>query len=116
MASSPSNPSTVGVEVRVAHPLYGEVRRKRAAPPRLRRLRGLVAAELAAADDRDDVRVVMRRATLSLDSDLEPDPDLLIRAAGAPCGIRIYRSPIDWPMRQSAPEGERRQTSYGHTH
>ncbi len=70
-----------GVEVRLAHPLYGEVRRRRAAPTRLRRLRGLVATELAAADNRDDVRVVVRRATLSLDSDLEPDPDLLVRAA-----------------------------------
>ena len=70
-----------GIEVRVAHPLYGEVRRKRAAPTRLRRLRGLVAAELAAADDRDDMRVVVRRATLSLDSDLRPDADLLIKAA-----------------------------------
>ena len=70
-----------GIEVRVAHPLYGEVRRKRAARTRLRRLRGLVAAELAAADDRDDMRVVVRRATLSLDSDLEPDADLLLRAA-----------------------------------
>jgi DNA-binding CsgD family transcriptional regulator len=70
-----------GAEVRVAHPLYGEVRRARAAPTRLRRLRGLVATELAAADDRDDVRVVVRRATLSLDSDLKPDPDLFLRAA-----------------------------------
>jgi DNA-binding CsgD family transcriptional regulator len=70
-----------GVEVWVAHPLYGEVRRERAAPTRLRRLRGLVATELAKSDDRDDVRVVVRRATLSLDSDLEPDPDLLVRAA-----------------------------------
>ena len=70
-----------GLEVRVAHPLYGEVRRKRAAPTRLRRLRGLVAAELAASDDRDDVQVVVRRATLSLDSDLTPDADLLVRAA-----------------------------------
>ena len=70
-----------GMEVRVAHPLYGEVRRERAAPTRLRRLRGLVATELAKSDDCDDVRVVVRRATLSLDSDLEPDPDLLIRAA-----------------------------------
>ena len=74
-------PVVGGVEVRVAHPLYGEVRRKRAAPTRLRRLRGLVAAELAASDDRDDVRVVVRRATLSLDSDLTPDADLLVRAA-----------------------------------
>ena len=70
-----------GVEVRVAHPLYGEVRRKRAAPTRLRRLRGLVATELAKSDDCDDLRVAVRRATLSLDSDLQPDPDLLIRAA-----------------------------------
>ena len=70
-----------GVEVWVAHPLYGEVRRERAAPTRLRRLRGLVATELANSDDCDDVRVVVRRATLTLDSDLEPDPDLLIRAA-----------------------------------
>ena len=69
------------MEVRVAHPLYGEVRRERVAPTRLRRLRGLVATELAKSDDCDDVRVVVRRATLSLDSDLEPDPDLLIRAA-----------------------------------
>ena len=70
-----------GIEVRVAHPLYGEVRRKRAAPTRLRRLRGLVAAELAAGDNRDDIQVVIRRATLSVDSDLPPDVGLLCKAA-----------------------------------
>jgi DNA-binding CsgD family transcriptional regulator len=70
-----------GVEVRVAHPLYGEVRRRRAAATKLRRLRGLLAAELAANDDHDDIQVVVRRATLSLDSDLTPDADLLVRAA-----------------------------------
>lgn len=69
------------VEVRVAHPLYGEVRRRRAAPTRLRRLRGLVAAELAASDNRDDIQMVVRRAALSLDSDLAPDAELLERAA-----------------------------------
>jgi hypothetical protein len=74
-------PVVGGVEVRVAHPLYGEVRRKRAAPTRLRRLRRLVATELAASEDRDDVRVVVRRATLSLDCDLTPDAELLVRAA-----------------------------------
>jgi DNA-binding CsgD family transcriptional regulator len=75
-------PIAGGVEVvRVSHPLYGEVRRKRAAHTRLRRLRGLLAAELAASNDHDDVRVVVRRATLSLDSDLTPDADLLVRAA-----------------------------------
>lgn len=74
------------IEVRLAHPLYGEVRRRTAAPTRLRRLRGLLAGELAAADAGDDVRVVVRRGALSLDSDLEPDADLLIRAArGAIC-------------------------------
>jgi DNA-binding CsgD family transcriptional regulator len=74
-------PFAGGVEVRVAHPLYGEVRRRRAAPTRLRRLRGRVAAELAAADDHDDIQVVVRRAALALDSDLAPDVDLLVRAA-----------------------------------
>ena len=74
-------PVAGGVEVRVAHPLYGQVRRRRAAPTRLRRLRGLVAAELGASDDGDDIRTVVRRATLSLDSDLAPDDDLLVRAA-----------------------------------
>ena len=70
-----------GIEVRVAHPLYGQVRRTRAPHTRLRRLRGLVASELAASNDRDDIRVVVRCATLSLDSDVTPDADLLVRAA-----------------------------------
>jgi DNA-binding CsgD family transcriptional regulator len=74
-------PAGGGIEVRVAHPLYGQVRRRRAARTRLRRLRGLVAGELAASSDRDDIRVVVRRATLSLDSDLTPDADLLVGAA-----------------------------------
>jgi DNA-binding CsgD family transcriptional regulator len=69
------------IEARVAHPLYGEVRRARAPATRLRRLRGRVATELSKGDDRDDMRTVVRRAALSLDSDLEPDPDLLVRAA-----------------------------------
>jgi DNA-binding CsgD family transcriptional regulator len=74
-------PVVGGVEVRVAHPLYGEVRRRRAAPTRLRRLRGLIVTELAAAKDHNDIQVVVRRATLSLESDLTPDTDLLVRAA-----------------------------------
>jgi DNA-binding CsgD family transcriptional regulator len=68
-------------QVRLAHPLYAEVRRQRSAPTRLRRLRGLVAAELASSERCDDMRTVVRRAALSLDSDLPPDPDLLLRAA-----------------------------------
>jgi DNA-binding CsgD family transcriptional regulator len=69
-----------GIEVRLAHPLYGEVRRSRSAETRLRRLRGQVAAELASAAGSDDMRNVVRRAALSLDSDLTPDTDLLLTA------------------------------------
>jgi DNA-binding CsgD family transcriptional regulator len=68
-------------EARIGHPLYGEVRRRRVASTRLRRLRGLVATELAAGPDRDDMRIIVRRATLGLESDLRPDVDLLVRAA-----------------------------------
>lgn len=69
------------VEARLAHPLYGEVRRERAPSTRLRRLRGRVATELATGPDRDKMRTIVRRATLSLDSDLERDPALLLNAA-----------------------------------
>jgi DNA-binding NarL/FixJ family response regulator len=69
------------MEIRLAHPLYGEVRRNRAASTRLRRLRGAVAAELAARRDDSDSRLVVRRAALLLDSDVEPDPALLTRGA-----------------------------------
>jgi DNA-binding CsgD family transcriptional regulator len=74
-------PADNGADVRLAHPLYGEVRRRCTAATRLRRIRALVVGELAAADDRDDMSIVVRRATLSLDSDLQRDPDLLVRAA-----------------------------------
>lgn len=70
-----------GIEVRLAHPLYGEVRRRRAPRSRLRRLRGLVASELAVSHDCEDMRVLVHRAALSLDSDLAPDADLLVKAA-----------------------------------
>lgn len=70
-----------GMEVRAAHPLYAEVRRNRVPGTRLRRLRGLVVTELARCAERDSMRVVVHRATLSLDSDLRPDPELLTRAA-----------------------------------
>lgn len=69
------------VEVRLAHPLYGEVRRSRAPQTTLRRLRGLVATELDDSDHRDDIHTVVRRGTLSLDSDLPPDADVLLNAA-----------------------------------
>lgn len=74
-------PAGSDIEVRAAHPLYGEVRRRRAPHSRLRRLRGLVATELAATTDPDDIGVAVRRATLSVESDLAPDTDLLVKAA-----------------------------------
>ena len=73
--------SDSGVQVRVSHPLYGEMRRMRSPSTTLRRLRGMVATELAAGPDGDDMAVVVRRASLSLDSDLSPDVDLLVHAA-----------------------------------
>ena len=81
-----------GIEVRIAHPLYGEVRKRRTAPTRLRRLRALVATELAASDKRHDIGVVVRRATLSIDSDLEPDPDVFI--SGAMAAVRLADLPL----------------------
>ena len=74
-------PAVGGVEVRMTHPLYGEARRRRAPATKQRRLRGLVATELAESDDCDDIQVVVRRATSSLDSDLTPDTELLVRAS-----------------------------------
>jgi DNA-binding CsgD family transcriptional regulator len=71
-----------GMEVRLAHPLYGEVRRSRSPETRLRRLRGQVATELASAPGSDEMRTVVRRASLILDSDLTPDTELLLEAAG----------------------------------
>ena len=107
-------PAESGVEVRVAHPLYGEVRRRRAPLASLRRLRGLVAAELAASDGSDDIRTSVRRATLSLDSDLPPDAELLVRAAHGAVGWRIWPLPTDWRRRRSAPARDRSRTLFAH--
>jgi DNA-binding CsgD family transcriptional regulator len=70
-----------GPRVRLAHPLYGEVRRATMGTLRARRLRGRVAQTLAAAPD------PIPRAVLTLDSDLAPDPDLFLRAAEAATGL-----------------------------
>ncbi|MBV9919587.1 MAG: hypothetical protein JOY78_01865 [Pseudonocardia sp.] len=67
------------VEARLAHPLYGELERSRCGTVRARRLRGQIAAALAATGARraDDL---LRRAALHLDSDLAPDPGMLTAA------------------------------------
>lgn len=73
--------TATGLEVRVAHPVYGEVRRRRAPATKLRRLRGLVADGLASSENSDAVPLVVRRAALLIDSDVPPDPHVLTRAA-----------------------------------
>jgi len=69
-----------GTFARVGHPLYGEIRRERAGPLRLRRFRGRVASEFAKRADRDDADTV-RLGVLWLESDLEAEPELLFDAA-----------------------------------
>jgi ATP/maltotriose-dependent transcriptional regulator MalT len=66
--------------VRLAHPLYAEVRRFRAGHIRLRRLRGTVAARLAPDGD---VRHVLRRAALQLESDIATTTEDMLRGGEA---------------------------------
>ncbi|MFC9553856.1 LuxR C-terminal-related transcriptional regulator [Rhodococcus sp. NPDC056960] len=69
--------------VRLAHPLYGETRRTRGATPlRLQRLRAQLATILGSVPDADS-RDLVRRAVLTLESDLEPDPCLFEKASAA---------------------------------
>lgn len=70
------------LEARLAHPLYGEVRRARTGQLRGRRLRGLLAQGLGAsgAERAEDT---LRRAVLTLDSDLPPDPAVFTEGARA---------------------------------
>ncbi len=77
---------TDGLVARLAHPLYGEVRRVAMGSLRARRLRGEVARTLDAEPD------PIPRAVLTLDSDLAPDPALFLRAAEA--ATRMYDLPL----------------------
>jgi DNA-binding CsgD family transcriptional regulator len=83
-----------GPVARLAHPLYGEVRRAGMGTLRARRLRGRVAQTLAAATD------PIPRAVLTLDSDLAPDPVLFLRAAEA--ATRMYDLPLAERLARSA--------------
>ncbi|WP_313407458.1 AAA family ATPase, partial [Aeromicrobium sp.] len=82
--------------VRLAHPLYGEVRRNAMGTLRARRLRGRIATTL---DDADPIP----RAVLSLDSDLEPDPVVFLRAAEA--ATRLYDLPLAERLARAAAAG-----------
>ena len=77
---------TDGLVARLAHPLYGEVRRAVMGTLRARRLRGRVAQTLDAAPD------PIPRAVLTLDSDLPPEPALFLKAAEA--ATRMYDLPL----------------------
>ena len=77
---------TDGLVARLAHPLYGEVRRAAMGTFRARRLRGQVARTLEPATD------PIPRAVLTLDSDLPPEPALFLRAAEA--ATRMYDLPL----------------------
>lgn len=68
------------LEARLAHPLYGEVRRGSTGQLHRRRLRGLVARGLATSGAKR-AEDTLRRAVLTLGSDLPPDPAVF--AAGA---------------------------------
>jgi DNA-binding CsgD family transcriptional regulator/tetratricopeptide (TPR) repeat protein len=65
---------------RLAHPLFGELRRAAASEMYLSRIRGKLAQRLAKEPDAD-VHATVRRALLALESDLPPDPHLFLEAA-----------------------------------
>jgi hypothetical protein len=74
--------------VRLAHPLLGEIRRTGSL--RLRRLRGRIAAELTRKGSTDP-RDLIRRAVLTIESDLTPDSELLLAAASAAMQLLDHR-------------------------
>ena len=69
---------------RLAHPLYGEVRRAEIGQLRARRLRGLIATALSREGPSAEP---LRCAVLALESDLRPDPGPLLAAAHQAIGL-----------------------------
>jgi DNA-binding CsgD family transcriptional regulator len=65
---------------RLAHPLFGELRRASAGEMYLSEIRGRLATRLAEDGDAD-MQATVRRALLRLESDLDPDPDLYLESA-----------------------------------
>ena len=66
--------------VRLAHPLFGELRRATAGEMHLSKIRGTLARRLAKDAD-TDIYSTVRRALLTLESDLPPDPALFLESA-----------------------------------
>jgi hypothetical protein len=69
-----------GLMARLAHPLFGELRRASAGEMHLSAIRGRLATRLAKNGD-TDMQATVRRALLSLESDLEPEPELYLESA-----------------------------------
>jgi len=65
---------------RLAHPMFGELRRAGAGEMYLSSIRGKLARRLGEEPDRD-MHATVRRALLRLDSDLDPDPRLYLDSA-----------------------------------
>jgi DNA-binding CsgD family transcriptional regulator len=65
---------------RLSHPLFGEYRRATAGELHLSRIRGKLAERLAQDGD-SDIYATVRRALLTLESDLPPDPQLFLESA-----------------------------------
>lgn len=66
--------------VRLAHPLFGELRRATAGEMHLSKIRGKLARRLASDPD-VDIHSTVRRALLTLESDLDGDPGLFLESA-----------------------------------
>jgi DNA-binding CsgD family transcriptional regulator len=69
-----------GLMARLAHPLFGELRRASAGEMYFSAIRGRLAVRLAEADDAD-MQATVRRALLRLESDLDPEPELYLESA-----------------------------------
>lgn len=69
-----------GLMARLAHPLFGELRRASAGELYLSAIRGKLATQLAGSGD-VDMQATVRRALLRLESDLDPDPELYLDSA-----------------------------------
>jgi len=69
-----------GLTARLAHPLFGELRRASAGEMYLSGIRGRLATRLARDGDAD-MQTTVRRALLRLESDLDPEPELYLESA-----------------------------------
>ncbi len=69
-----------GLMARLAHPLFGELRRASTGEMYLSAIRGRLATRLAEDGD-TDMHATVRRALLSLESDLDPEPELYLESA-----------------------------------